>query len=433
LIIETLIAAVLAPSLSWSADSCPLRQEIGQMIVGSVSSADIGSQQFADYHKWAVKNDLGGIIVWGKDLHSFNTTNDLIRFTNALQDGMKTPMFIGTDQEGGMAQRLGPSLGFTLFPRAKRVGYANNPKLTRELGKAIGGELSAVGFNLDFAPVLDLDNPKNNVISGSGRALSSNPQVTAKLGGELIRGLEDADVVSMAKHFPGHGAADTDSHQAPAVMHKSWDDIVKSDLLPFMEAVKSGVSAILVGHLSLRDCPNQIASLSPAFIDGILRKQLGFNGLVVTDDLSMGGVTKTTASIEDASVKAILAGNDLLLMMHGEGIEQRVVNHLCQLTSENDDLAKQLKTRIDQSYARIINAKKQHGILNFKPLPLLSKPVSTDEHIELAQKIIDLAQPWMIKEGSETKAPAFVPPKPQPDMNPSMPKAALNQMRPIIP
>lgn len=261
---------------------------------------------------------VGGVVLFGKNIES---PAQLTAFTSDLQTAGKRPLFIAVDEEGGAVARLANNPAFSLpqYASAAAVG-ADGPAAAREMGRTIGGYLQGYGFNLDFAPVADVDsNPANPVIGA--RAFSDDPETAAACVSAAVQGFAETGVLCCLKHFPGHGDTAGDSHDGAVTTDKTLDALRSCELKPFAAGVEVGAPLVMVGHIA---APNAVpaeeadlpASLSPSLITGLLRQELGFQGLVVTDSLAMGAITETYPPGE-AAVRALQAGADLLLMPAG--------------------------------------------------------------------------------------------------------------------
>jgi beta-N-acetylhexosaminidase len=218
---------------------------------------------------------------------------------------------IATDQEGGLVQRL--VQGFTRLPEAAVVGAAGDSDLARQYGAMVGAELRAAGVNMDLAPVLDVnDNPANPVIGR--RAFGTTPTAVIDVALPFLEGLRDERVAAVGKHFPGHGNTETDSHFTLPVVRKDLEALEATELAPFRAAIDDGIEAIMVAHVAYPtlDPTGTPASISPAIVTDLLRRQIGFDGVVVTDDMGMAGVAALMPS-EQAAVEAVKAGVDLVI------------------------------------------------------------------------------------------------------------------------
>jgi beta-N-acetylhexosaminidase len=250
---------------------------------------------------------VGGIAMWGGDPW------DQAIIIDELQQLARLPLLVGTDNEWGLAQRVG---GSSLFPRAMALGAAGEPELARAAGLITGRETRALGIHMGYAPVADVNNNPDNPIINI-RSFGEDPEQVAILAGAWADGAHQAGLLTTAKHFPGHGDVSTDSHVALPVVAASMERLRSVELYPFQELVRSGrIDAVMTAHLWLPAFdPDEVlpATLSANVIGGYLRGELGFDGLVVTDAMRMGGITSGWGGGE-AAVRAIEAGVDLLLL-----------------------------------------------------------------------------------------------------------------------
>jgi beta-N-acetylhexosaminidase len=251
---------------------------------------------------------LGGVILFSRNLRSLD---QICRLTSTLRASTPEPLLIGVDQEGGRVSRLPPP--FLTPPAAASLGSMDDEGLTAELARAVGRELRIAGFNWNLAPVLDIHtNPANPVIGD--RAFSPDPDRVARLGLRVIQGLTEAGILPTAKHFPGHGDTGADSHLTLPESGQSAARWRAVEFVPFRRAIQAGVPMILVGHLL---CPalDPVApsSLSRPIITGILREELGYDGVVVSDDLEMSALAES-CDIGEAAVRFLEGGGDLILV-----------------------------------------------------------------------------------------------------------------------
>jgi beta-N-acetylhexosaminidase len=246
----------------------------------------------------------------------------------------------------------------------------------------MGQELQSVGIDIDFAPVLDvLTNPANTVIGD--RAFASDSSIVAQLGCALARGLREGGVIPCGKHFPGHGGTFMDSHEDLPHDERSEDELLRTDLYPFRQAIAENIEMIMTAHVLYPALdPELPATLSQRIIDGLLRRQLGFQGIVVTDDLEMGAIVRHS-TIEQAAVDALSAGADLLLICHNlESV--LAARDACIRALENGALALQ---RVEQARQHIATLKKAHQT---RPLPA-SGSIDSQAHAMLVEEILRLA------------------------------------------
>jgi beta-N-acetylhexosaminidase len=251
---------------------------------------------------------LGGVILFRRNCQELE---QVLRLAADIRAAAPGPILIGVDQEGGRVVRLPPP--FLSPPAAGRIGARGDAVLARQQARAVGRELRAAGINWNLAPVLDIHtNPDNPVIGD--RAYGTDPDTVTRFGLAVIAGLGEAGVLATAKHFPGHGDTRLDSHLALPESLQSperWRDV---EFAPFRAAIRAGVPAVLTAHLCARALdPTTPASLSRTVTTDILRGELGFDGVVVSDDLEMGAIT-TSCGVGEAAVRFLEAGGDLLLV-----------------------------------------------------------------------------------------------------------------------
>lgn len=255
---------------------------------------------------------LGGIIIMDGDL-----TTEQVRTINttlaqaAADAGRDWPLLLAVDQEGGLVERAKDEL--TRWPTFMSFGAADDVELTRRAAAASGAELAGAGFTVDFAPEADVTIGPTDPTIGS-RSAGSDPELVARHAVAAATGFLEAGVLPVVKHFPGHGSVPADSHETLPVQQRSLDELRRTDLVPFAAAVEAGLPAVMVGHLDVAALGTGLpSSLDPAVVDGMLRDDLGFDGLVVTDALEMAAVANTYGTGE-AAVRALEAGVDVVLM-----------------------------------------------------------------------------------------------------------------------
>ena len=283
-----------------------LAERAGQVIVARFDGTRAPLLLMREHH-------LGGVIVMEDNVDSPAQLRSLSAALTAQSNrlGRPYPPVVAVDQEGGLVARVGKSA--TQFPTLMSLGAARDPELAEQVARASGSELRAMGFTMVLAPVADVTIGPSDPTIGS-RSVSSRPRVVARTVGGLLRGYRQAGVVPVVKHFPGHGSVPTDSHETLPVQDASLPDLERRDFIPFRRAVESSAPAVMVAHIDLhRVDPGVPSSLSGRVVRGVLRERLGFSGLAVTDALEMAAVTQRHDSAE-AAVRALLAGEDMLLM-----------------------------------------------------------------------------------------------------------------------
>jgi len=332
-----------------------LTEQIGQMLLFGWNGETEEERLGAGPHALRLIDEfaVGGIILMGRNAASaaqVRSTISELQARNAAAE--RPPLFVAVDQEGGRVQRLRPP-DFTDFPFAKEIGDTGDPENARAFASAIAYELSSVGINWDFAPVLDVNNNPDNPVIGS-RSYSEDADIAAAMGSAAVRGFQnDGGILACGKHFPGHGDTNVDSHHAlPTILHdlQRLNDV---ELKPFRAAIDAGVAAVMTAHIVFPALDaDRPATMSPAILTGLLREQMGFAGLIITDDLEMRGVKDHWGSAE-AAVQAVVAGADILLCCHAQESQQAIRDAVVEaVISERIP-----KSRIDDACKRIASAK----------------------------------------------------------------------------
>lgn len=323
-----------------------LDQKVGQFFMPIVESKNTWKSKIADY----INNQKVGGLLFSK-----GTLAGQADITNYAQSISKTPLFISLDGEWGLSMRLSDAPG---FPRNIVMGAIHNEKTLELYGKEVARQCREMGIHINFAPTIDVHSNPNNPVIGT-RSFGESPENTARQGIAYARGLEENGVMAVAKHFPGHGDTSEDSHKTlPSITHRK-ERLEKVELYPFREYVKSGLSGIMVGHLNVPalNTDGLPASLSPAVVQGLLRNDMGFSGLVFTDAMAMKGVSNQY----DTSVKALLAGNDIVL---GVVNQEKEFNAVKKAVEEGIISMPLLEEKVKKilSYKYILNAH------TFKPI-----------------------------------------------------------------
>lgn len=260
-------------------------------------------------------NDVkpGGFILFKENITTYEDTLKLIK---DIKSSSSIPMFISIDQEGGNVQRLLAlkDMEVSNIPYMSSVGATEDVSLAKEVGKVIAEELRVFGINMDFAPVVDIYSNKDNTVIGK-RAFGSNSDIVSSMGIAEAEGLLENGIIPVYKHFPGHGNTAVDSHVALPIVDKTKEELYNSDLIPFQKAIENKAPIIMIGHLAVPsitgdDTP---ASLSKKLVTNLLKDEMGYEGLVITDALNMGALTKYYTQ-DEIYVRAVESGVDILLM-----------------------------------------------------------------------------------------------------------------------
>jgi beta-N-acetylhexosaminidase len=337
-----------------------VRDKIAQLVVpwipGTYAAYDDSGFERAE--AWVDSLHVGGVIV------SIGSPLDVAAKLNRLQQRSALPLLVGSDFEGGTSLRLN---GGTLFPPNMGLGATGSDSAAYDLGRITALEGRAVGVQLAFAPVADVNNnPANPIINT--RAFGEDPAQVGRMVAAEVRGLQDFGMLATAKHFPGHGDTGTDSHLALPVITSNWARLDSVELVPFRAAIRAGVDVVMSAHIALPGIDSGLVrpgTVAPNILTGILRDSLGFQGMIVTDALNMAGVADAYGA--EAGVRAFLAGADLLLQPADPGatidaMERAVSSGM--ITPE----------RLDASVRRVLEAKRSLGLFARRTVPLDSIP-----------------------------------------------------------
>ncbi len=352
-------------------------QKIAQMIIPSLRTWNnkdttvLNSEQAASLKKY----DFAGVILFSQNTKNVTKTTELI---NSIQDahsngGFKDSMFVAVDQEGGRVTRLQTG---THMPGNMAVAATGDVTNAYKAATVIGKELAVQGFNLDFAPVVDVNsNPANPVIGV--RSFSDKPEIVTQYGLNYVNGLHDQKVMTCLKHFPGHGDTDVDSHTGLPKIDKTYDELLKSELIPF-SSLASATDFIMTAHIQFPQIEKETciskasgqkiylpATLSKMFLTDILRKKLGYQGLIITDSMEMDAISTNFDKL-DASARAINAGADILLMP----VRLTSTKDIADLDAYIKGLGDMVRSgaisenRINESVTRILRTKEKYGLLD---------------------------------------------------------------------
>jgi len=371
-----------------------LEEKVGQLLMvhfHGVSANDDAQTLVRDIK-------VGGIIYynWCNGLTSPEQIRALSGGLQQLAKGNAhpIPLLIAVDQEGGVVDRF--EHGFTKFPGNRALGQTRSPQLAEAMGFAVGQELWAVGVNMDLAPVVDVNSNPHNPVIGV-RSFGADPEIVVTLGKSVIKGLKRAKTIPTLKHFPGHGDTAVDSHENLPVIQKTKEQLEQMELFPFAHLAPFA-DAIMTAHILVPALDEEhCATLSEKTLT-YLRKTLGFRGVIVSDSLVMEGILKACSTVEEAAIRAINAGCDLLILggklLSGErsGLELTVTDmqRIHQALVEAVKSGRIPQARIDEAVVRILALKKRYIMTREKELPL-GQCVNTVSHRALAQKIASLA------------------------------------------
>ncbi len=310
-------ALALAVGVSRNLAQEKLKNDIGQMLIVGFRGTEAGKDSFIV--KAIQELNIGGVILFDIDgptktfprnIINASQVKELIR---SLREGASIPLIVSVDAEGGRVNRLKPDYGFIAVPSAKELGDQDDLARTREVSQALAKELAELGFNMNFAPCVDLEiNPENPVIAQMGRSFSADAETVIRHAAAFIKGQHGHGILTAIKHFPGHGSSRQDSHKGLTDVTATY---CENELIPYRELVKDGVvDMVMTAHIMNTNIDARYpATLSDRYIKEILREELGFQGVVVSDDLQMGAIAEHYG-FQEAVVRAVLAGCDLLII-----------------------------------------------------------------------------------------------------------------------
>jgi beta-N-acetylhexosaminidase len=323
------------------------------------------------------KSGIGGLVLFAPA-----RVYETAELANGFQRLAKVPLLMAADFERGAANRV---TNATLFPPFMGLGAAGSEDLAYQVGRVTALEGRAMGIHVAYAPVVDVNiNPDNPIINT--RAIGADPALVSRIADAFIRGVQDNGMIATAKHFPGHGDTSQDSHSLLPTITADLDRLEKVELFPFKQAIAAGVRSVMTAHLAvpaLDPTPGLPATLSAPILTGVLRQKLGFKGLIVTDALEMGGVTNAF-STEEASLRAVLAGVDMLLLPPDPA---RVISYLTAAVRDG----RVPMARIDQSVRRILETKASLGLDRGRLVDIdqLRRRVAPKPYLDLATKAFE--------------------------------------------
>ncbi|MFC1669125.1 beta-N-acetylhexosaminidase [Spirochaetota bacterium] len=334
-----------------------LEQKIGQMIVIGIPGKSMNKRTLGMIKK--IKP--GGVILFGFNIKSEKQLKDYIghiQEASMMYTGL--PLFVSIDQEGGRVKRI--TDGVTQFPGNMAAGVVNEPSLVYKWGRILGMELRKIGVNMNFAPVLDVNNNPHNPVINS-RSFGSNERIVSKLGRKYIKGIQESFCIAVGKHFPGHGDTNKDSHKTLPVINFKLNRLKRIEFPPFIEAIDEGCEGIMTAHISFpRILKNNVpATISEYFLSDVLRKEMNFKGLVITDAMEMKAISRKM-DIGIASVKSIKAGADIVLLTSYGGNAKKIYAAIRDAVQKGEIPVK----RIDESLKRLIEIKVRYKIAEYK-------------------------------------------------------------------
>jgi len=327
-----------------------IEEKIGQMVIVGLDGYTLKDETRRMLEEYYV----GGFVLFGENVQD---SAQLLSLVNSLKEAntQDTPLFFSIDEEGGRVSRLPEE--FCPMPVNGEVAEVNDGEFSFQIGNLLAERVKALGFNMNFAPVLDIDSNPDNPVIGD-RSFGSTTQIVTRLGLKTMQGIQDRRVIPVVKHFPGHGDTAVDSHIGLPVLEHDMVRLQNMELTPFQAAIQEGADAVMLAHILLEkiDSDNP-ATMSRTIVTDLLREQMGFSGVVITDDLTMGAILENY-DVGQAAVQAVNAGVDIILVCHGHQHRVAVLEALRRAVHDGTISM----ARLDESVARIIALKQEYGL-----------------------------------------------------------------------
>ncbi|WP_225741380.1 beta-N-acetylhexosaminidase [Halorussus halophilus] len=340
-----------APNVESTVAAMSLDEKVGQLFVAGFD----GTTPTADIESLVAEHHLGGIIYFSRNVESPDQLRTLSETLQGFVPDDSPPLLTSIDQEGGRVARLAWG---TEQPSAMAFGAADDPGLATRAGSAVGHELRSLGINVNLAPVLDVNNNPDNPVIGV-RSYGEDPETVAEHGSAYVEGLQEASVVACGKHFPGHGDTAVDSHRDLPVIDHDRERLDRVELRPFRRAIDAGIDAIMTTHVAfptIAGDADRPATLSPRVVTGLLREELGFDGLVFTDCMEMDAIADGVGTVEGC-VQAVEAGCDQICVSHTPEKQRDAIDAVVAAV-ESGGVS---EARIDESVRRVLRAKRDYG------------------------------------------------------------------------
>lgn len=348
-------------------------EKVGQLFVVNLEQLDNRKGNYYEFQRMTAvmkkniaKYHVGGVILFSRNLKD---RQQVIKMNKKLQASSTIPLFVCVDEEGGDVARIAskPEMGTTVFPSAEEIGKTKDDQYTYEMAKTIGTEIGELGFNVDFAPVADVKTSEMNAEIGN-RSFGADPEKVSEYVNAFIQGLNKVNVCAALKHFPGQGSSEGDTHKNSVDIDSGIARLRKTDFLPFETGIASGAEFIMMSHISVSKVTESSvpASMSDLMMQTILRQELGFEKVIITDALDMASITEYYTAGE-AAYNVIKAGADVVLMP--QNLEEAYQEILAKV--ESGELTDK---RLEESVLRILAVKIQRGLLTREQILATSAP-----------------------------------------------------------
>jgi beta-N-acetylhexosaminidase len=340
-------------------DKMSLEAKVGQLMMVGFDGTSLGSE----LRRLLQEVRPGGVIFFERNVESPRQVAQLSNdFQQAAREKSAPGLLVAIDQEGGAVARLKEAKGFTEFPGAMAIAATGDLNNARRIGQAISGELCALGINVDFAPDMDVNNNPANPIIGT-RSFGSDPKRVAEFGVAFLEAMQAASVLAIGKHFPGHGDTALDSHVALQTVPHNRERLQTVEFVPFLAAIRANVAGIMSAHITfpaIDPTPGLAGTLSVRVLSDLLRGEMRYEGLILTDELSMGALETSGYPAPRAAVAALKAGADLLLFQSGYEMHRQAFAALVTAVRSGEISEK----RLDESVRRVLRAKERFGIVS---------------------------------------------------------------------
>jgi beta-N-acetylhexosaminidase len=346
-----------------AASAQSLEDMAGQMVMVGFTGDSADAAGVRAVREQVARGEIGGVMFLRTNVASLTAVRGINRSLIAARPWL--PPFIALDQEGGQIERLTAAVGFAEIPSARAVA-AQTPDRARVIYAGLADDLARLGFNVNFGPVVDLDlNPDNPIIARYGRAYGADPVEVVARASAFVEAHHDAGIATSLKHFPGHGSSTEDTHDGFVDVTGLWQPV---ELAPYQAMIDAGLAdMVMVAHLYNADIQSDDArqlpaSLSRTWIEGILRDDLGFAGVTISDDLEMGAI-RSRFDLHDTVVTAVQAGMDILLFSNTADYDRGLGTAIYQVLVDEGRADPAFADRIAQSYGRIVALKRKIGII----------------------------------------------------------------------
>ncbi|SFM22744.1 beta-N-acetylhexosaminidase [Salibacterium qingdaonense] len=343
-----------------------MEEKVSQMLYIGLQGASLSTDE-----KSMIQAGAGGIFLLGGNIENETQLEQYMAGIKEADAETEIPLFLGVDEEGGRVSRIPDTI--ENIPAAAVVGRSADEETAGEVGRLLAEKVKRFGFNMDFAPVLDVNSNPDNPVIGD-RSFGSSPETVSRLGTAVMQGMKEENIIPVVKHFPGHGDTSTDSHVQLPVVDKTKEEVENMELRPFQQAVEEGADMVMTGHLLFPAVDEEYpASMSEEVITGMLREDMNFDGVVVTDDMTMGAIANQYGMAE-AAVQSVKAGADMVMTADaGGGTFEEIQNAMLQAV-ENGELT---EARINKSMTRILRLKEDVSLDSRTPATVDKEALNT--------------------------------------------------------